>query len=680
MANQFLDIKTAAARLKLSARHVQRLCEQGKLSGAVHQGKHWRIPVSADAKLSGVQTPEELSKSAELLDIPVRKREQALRRSGLIASFEKFAADFLRGSGNRTDAIMLYCSSNNIAVRTFERWLERYRSEGLLGLVDSRGKGRFLSQTISPAAWELFKSMFLTPQQRSVKLCWQNVCYVNKSENKGWTIPSLGYLYKHIENSIPLFVRVLHREGMAAYEAKCAPFLQSDPDSVEPGQIYVGDHHELNCYIRHRNQWVRPWITAWEDMRSRKIVGWHFSVAPNQTTILRAFKMAVEKDGAPDSVKIDNGRDYDSALFTGVTKKQRRVLAKGYLDEPFVAGLYAMMGIAVSFAIPYHPQSKPLERFFDTLDCQFTKTFPTYCGKDSGRKPENLNEYLKTQKAISEADTLESFGEIASQYIEVYNHCAHGGLGMEGRSPANVLQTRQSRRLLPQGVIDLLLRVWSRELIVGKNGVNFKGLWFGQFNTEMMLHQGKKVRVAYDPDDLRSVFVYDSPALRLLTIAEQSQLIRYGAAASEEHLREAMSQKSKAIKIAKSFRNSRLTANMNLTDLTIRAMQDGAKESAIRNTHDEVANLRPVYTPLNTQIKAHQKQLALKAVRKAAGAEGLTQVIDLDLSALNPPSVCPSVFLSKTRAGAEGGEGRELDLNLTGEKEESVNLKLFDGP
>jgi len=357
----------------------------------------------------------------ELRDVPADKRDKALKRLGLIQEF----AGFIKMSGRaRSEAIAVFCVQKCIHIRTFQRWLARYKTQGLIGLVDTRGGGKFLMQTISEEAFELFKSMYLTEQQMSVKTCWQNISFHNKNQNKGWKIPLLQYMYRIVKQRIPMPVQVLHREGLAAYEAKCAPYIQTDPDSVEPGQVWVGDHSEFNCKVFHRGKWSRPWLTAWMDLRSRTIVGWHISFNPNQTTVLLAMKRAVEKYGPPDSVKIDNGRDYDSEMFTGTTKVKRRMIRRGYLDEQMVAGIYAMMDIAISFAKPYNPRAKAIERIFDTIDMQFVKTFKTYCGKDPQRKPENHNELLKSEKLADES-TLEKFTNQFSRYVEAYN-CSAG--------------------------------------------------------------------------------------------------------------------------------------------------------------------------------------------------------------------------------------------------------------
>ena len=637
MVVKYLDISTATERLGLSERRVRQMCSVGQLAGAVRKGKSWRIPADADTRLRGIRTAEQLSEVAELSELSETKRRQVAKRVGVVTEFERFASDWVSANGKLTDALEVFASDNKVSVRTLRRWQSNYRSFGATGLIDSRG-GR-VTGLISPEAWELFKSFYLTQRQLSVKVCWTNVKYINNRDGMNWLIPSLRTMQQYASERIPLPVRILHREGLAAYEAKCAPYIQTDPETIEPGAVWIGDHHEFNCWVRYRGKWVRPWLTAWEDMRSRTLMGWCVTVNPNQTTIMTAMKRGIEKYGPPESVKIDNGKDYDSELWTGTTKQRRRkAIAAGYIDEQLVAGIYAMMNIGVSFAIPYHPQSKAVERYFDTLDQQLVKTIKTYCGKDSARKPDALNDYLKTDKAVREALSMDEFAGLIDRYInDIYNQQGHTGRGMEGRAPVDVLATRDSRRVLSEGVLELLLRIWSGELKVGKNGVNFKGLWYGQYNPELLMRQGQKVRVAYDPDDLATVHVYDATTMRLICEAAQAKLVGYGGAVSEEDLREGMKQKGRALRVVRQAVDSRLTANMDVTDVTLAAMAERIKQERAGEGEREQqrsAAIKPVSTPLDDQVGEHARQKLKRISRKAAGAEN-DAIIDMDLSMLN---------------------------------------------
>ena len=632
---EYIDSKIAAQRLCISERDCCRKCRDGTLPSALKTGSRWKIPVDADPRLAAEDMPDDLHKSDELRGVPVKKRDQALTRLGILQEFDKFCA---KANLSKREAMTLYTADRDVTGRSLWRWMAAYRTEGLLGLVDNRGGGKFVSQMIDDEAFELFKSMYLDRRKLSVKTCWQNVRYVNKDERKGWKVPPLAVMYRYIKNHIPLAVQVLHREGLRAYEARCAPYIQRDPDSVEPGEVWLGDHAQFNCLIRHRNKWIRPWITAWQDMRSRAIVGLHICSSPNQTTILLAMKRAVEKYGPPDSVKIDNGRDYDSESFTGTTKARRRALRAGYIDEMMVAGIYAMMDVGVSFALPYNPKGKgQVERLFATIDEQFTKTVPTWCDKDTVRRRDDMQKLLDNERTIEQAYTLDGFARKFGEYCEVYNNTAHGGAGMDGSSPAQVMATRTSRRVMAEGVAELLLRCWSGELRVGKNGVRFKGIYYGQYDPELLICQGKKVRAGYDPDDMRRLYIYDAHTWKLIAIAEQNQLVRYGQPVSEQHLRFAMRQKSAALKNIKGHCDSRLIANTDLTSLTIKAMADAAEQSQDdrRKTTDAgPKTLRPVRTPLDGQVREHKRQETVKAVKKAAGAESMEKVLDIDFSLL----------------------------------------------
>lgn len=418
----------------------------------------------------------------------------------------------------------------------------------------------------------------------------------------------------------------MEKEGLLETKEKEA----LDYDSIEPGEVWVGDHHQFNCMIMHRGNWVRPWITAWMDMRSRAIVGRHINTTPNQTTIMQAMKPAIQKFGLPELVKIDNGKDYDSEMFTGTTKTRRkRVLNSGYIDEQTLTGLYGMMQIQVSFSIAYHPQSKSIERFFDTLNKQFCKSMPTYCGKDSARKPEGLNKYLMSGQAIEDAYDLKSFTELIDKYIEVYNNSSHTGRGMEGATPMQVMNSRETKRAILERSLEYLLQVWSGEIKVGKNGVRFKNLYFGQYSAELARYQGKMVRVSYDPEDIRRVFVYEAETWKFITVAEQARLIRYHSPLDEEMLREAMRQKARIQRIHKEHKSSQRARFMDLPDLVLAALQEAAQEAP---ESKPVTGVKPVQTPIDGQTHAAKRRETQRKLKWAVGAEGQENFIDLQIN------------------------------------------------
>ncbi len=621
-----IPIKEYAVRHGISVRHARRKIEKGLIPGAVKISGQWYIRNPDDnATLQ--------DKSIDLNNIPKPKLEQAAARLKLIEDCHAFCAGAIRGGFPRSQAMSDFAQTHGIPLRTMQRWIANYRQGGLAALVDGRGGGGQIQ--ITPEAWDRFLSMYLTPQQLSVATCWRNLCYINQAEERGWQIPSLRAMQIAVNERIPLPVAVLHRQGRAAYDAQFAPYIKTDPDSIPPGSAWIGDHHQADCWVRSLGRWVRPWLTAWEDMRSRAIVGWVICEQPNSTTILQAFRSGCRQYGPPDSVKIDNGKDYDSEMFTGTTKQRRRITNQMRLDEEVVAGLYALLNISTSFSIPYHPQSKAIERFFDTFEQQFVRTFNTWCGRTTQTRPEDLFEQMKQPEFIASAPTMEEFAEQAGRYIEIYNRTAHSGRGMSGQSPAQVLAQRPSRRVMADGVLDLLCRCWSGLLTVGKNGVSVRGIDYGAADPAMLAWQGRKVRCAWDPEDISQVWVYEPATYKLITIAKQWKMVAYGVSADDAALRAARANQTRARKIVKAARPAAKIARTDLTSLTLAAMASRQQTIPPQSAPD----LRPTPTVLDGQVVAHRRLANSKKVRRAAGADNCDFVpqIDIDYAALHEP-------------------------------------------
>lgn len=648
MTAKYFSVLLVAKRLCITERAVRKNCVQGRYKGAVKRGGSWMIPADADIRLQDAREPMGSPiLPQELLGVPVKKIEELKRKLGILEQFDTYAAEHVRRGGYYSDAAVKFARLKKIGESTLRRWIKKRRESGELGLIDSRG-GKILGhETISEEAFEHFKSLYLHPAQPGIKQSWKMLRCMNTDEDRGWTIPSYRVMCRYVDENIQYAAKVLHREGKGSYDAKCAPYIQTDPDSIEAGECWVGDHHQFNCLIRNRGKWARPWITAWEDRRSRMIVGWWVSLSPNQGTILEAMRLGIKKHGPPKSVKIDNGRDYDSEMWTGTTKAKRRksrVLKAGYIDEEMISGLYAMMKIKVSFALPYHPQSKPVERFFDTIDGQLVKFIPTYCGKDTKRKPEHLNKYLQSEKAIGEAHELKGFCELVGQYIEAYNNHPHTGVGMDGQTPAEVMELRSSRGVMRDGVAELLLRGWTGKIKVGKNGVTVKGCTYGQFNPVLSNWCGKEVFVSYDPDDMLEVFVYDPATTKLITIAKENELYCYGdRVVNEDAMKTAQKQKAKALRTMRDVPNASLIRNSSRVVLAIKAMEDNGRE-APKERPDE-KSIRVVSTPLDDQVREHEIRKKQEEVKKIVEGEKPREKIVFNFDKLRPPKRKPNKLL-----------------------------------
>jgi hypothetical protein len=146
-------------------------------------------------------------------------------------------------------------------------------------------------------------------------------------------------------------------------------------------------------------------------------------------------------------------------------------------------------------------------------------------------------------------------------------------------------------------------------------------------------NQGKKVRVSCNPDDVSRISVYDAINLQFICYAEQNQLVGYGPV-GEEHLREGIRKKNQVLRVAKQYRKTQRDTFTDLPTLTIRAQQDAQLPEPV----EAAATMRPVRTQLDGQVVIQRQAATRRAVKKAAGAEDMETVPEIDLGiALDSP-------------------------------------------
>jgi hypothetical protein len=228
---------------------------------------------------------------------------------------------------------------------------------------------------------------------------------------------------------------------------------------------------------------------------------------------------------------------------------------------------------------------------------------PTYCGKDTKRKPEDLAQTL-TKEALAGPYDLDTFTRLFDEYIAVYNAAPHSGKGMGERAPQEVMASRATRRVMLDGVADLLLRTWSGVRKIGKNGVRFLNMYFGQYEGAVLANFGREVRVSYNPDDVRRVYVHDARTLEFIAIAEQNQLVAYGVV-GDEAVREGMRRKGHARKTMRAVRDASLTNMLDMPQVAIRAQADADAERSRKPAAARgKPTLRAVATKLDKQVAA----------------------------------------------------------------------------
>ena len=156
----------------------------------------------------------------------------------MVEGFEAFAGLVSNRRKTRTALLRTYGGRRGVAVKTLERWVRKYRAEGADGLLDRRGGRGPGDDGISPAAFLLFKRVYLSPAQPSIKLVWAFVQFVNQQNRCGWKVPAHRTMCLYVNERIPEPVRILAREGIKACEARFGAYVTAlvakDCESLYP--------------------------------------------------------------------------------------------------------------------------------------------------------------------------------------------------------------------------------------------------------------------------------------------------------------------------------------------------------------------------------------------------------------------------------------------------------------
>lgn len=325
---------------------------------------------------------------------------------------------------------------------------------------------------------------------------------------------------------------------------------------------------------------------------------------------------------------VDNGKDYDARVLQGMTKAQRRTsggsggsggAAEVTDSAARLAGVFPILGVGVRHVLPYHGQSKPIERFFGTVADRFARLFETYCGHKPDAKPEDLQHQLE----LGAAPELAEFARDFADWLEHDYHLrdGHAGQGMDGRSPAEVYAACLStKRAATPEQLHFACMPRFGPVRVGQHGVTYKGLNFGAYSPEVAGLFGRRVFLAVDLDDLSRVVLVSEEG-RMLCLAPANERLPVNANAQD--LRAALGEKRKTRRVVAEYHQRRTRVAEDTRDAVLRAARErsaaAAPAGATSGGDQPPPSVSPVRTPYDDQLR----QLA--KLRPAVGLESVVE-------------------------------------------------------
>ena len=376
-----------------------------------------------------------------------------------------------------------------IPLRTAQRWLRRYRQQGLAGLARTphrdRGQRRLPEELRS-----LIEGLALRRPRPSVATITRQVAALAAAH--AWQVPSYSTVYAIVQQLDPALV-TLAQEGPIEYRERFDLLYRRE--ASRPNEIWQADHTPLDIWVfDERGQPARPWLTAIIDDYSRAIAGFRISVeAPSILGTALTLRQAIWRKadprwricGIPERFYTDHGSDFTSHHLEQVA---------------------ADLKIELNFSQVAMPRGRGrIERFFGTVHQLYVSTLPGYW--PAGPPPP------APKLTLAELDVY-----LTEALLGDYHQRIHS----ETQTPP--MARWEASGFLPQlpeslEQLDLLLLTVAKPRRVQQDGIRFQGFRYPDLT--LAAYVGEAVTIRYDPRDLAEIRVYYQNAFLCRAVCQE---------------------------------------------------------------------------------------------------------------------------------------------------------------
>ncbi len=365
-----------------------------------------------------------------------------------------------------------------VPVRTAQRWLARYRADGLAGLArrprQDRGQRRLPGQLVT-----LIEGLALRTPRPSTATVHRQIREV--ADEHGWPVPSYATVYAIVAGLDPALTTLAH-EGTKRYEEMFD--LVGRREAAASNDIWQADHTELDIWVlTPSGQPARPWLTVIEDDHSRAAAGYAVSLeAPSALNTALALRQAIWRKpepgwpvcGIPNVFYTDHGSDFTSRHLEAVA---------------------ADLHIRLVFSLPGKPRGRgKIERLFNTINQMCLQALPGYAPRGV---PDRAG---RAQLSLADLDAA-----IGAFLTGDYHHRVHSETR---QSPAERWTAGGFLPRMPDSLeqLDLLLLTVAKPRKIHPDGVRFQGLRY--LDPVLAAYVGEQVVIRYDPRDLAEIRIF----------------------------------------------------------------------------------------------------------------------------------------------------------------------------
>lgn len=615
----YLTVKELAELKGCTERYIQSQIRKGQIAaeqatGSVigRGGIQYRIPLSGLER--GIQTkfkrrlravenalqPEQMIEEVDAESLTQEEREEIIFWKRTLEDWQRYR-DCAFSKEQADEAYIEMFAVQHPEIRLTRRTLYRkwrdWQKKGEAALADRRGKHESHQRKLDGEIYDVFEYYYLDQSRKSVTLCMTltELNFRQLGREDLLPLPSKT-TFERAVRSIPIPYVKYFRYGEKQFIGECAPYIRRMYEDLESNDIWVADNHTFDIMVAKDGSPVRVYLTAFMDVRSRKMMGWCVTDAPSSDATIYALKKGCEEYGVPKALYTDNGREF---LFHDLGGNGFRRKRKN--DELKLPSILDDLGIAFRTALPRNARAKGIERAFYTVKETFSKLYESYTGGTILEKPDQLKEVVKHPDELT---AVEEFQKQVDTYIRgFYNKHPHRGTGMNGKCPDEVFAANLiEKRMIQKDKLNLMFMRYAKgskgTLRVGKNGVSLK--FYGQelqyWNEDLWrLHYGQDVYVRYSPDDLSSVRVYNADK-QLICTAKLRTALSYQA--TKEDIRAATAENRRAVKTIRAYKQQKEIAAEDELKLIL--------DTAAENMSDFALNpkvIRPIYSADGTELR-----------------------------------------------------------------------------
>jgi putative transposase len=399
--------------------------------------------------------------------LTAQERAQAMARFGVVQPF-------LEGQVG----LRQLAQQHQLALRTLRRWVHRYTTEGLAGLVRQRRSDRGGRRRLPAELQQCLEGLALQTPPLSIAAIHRKICEL--AQQQELTPPSYSLVYA-VVRQLPSALTTLAHQGAKAYHQRFDLLYRREAEA--PNTIWQADHCLLDLLLVHEGQTpARPWLTVILDDYSRAVAGYFLTFdAPSALQTSLALRQAIwRKDeprwqicGIPQILYTDGGSDFTSQ----------------HLEHVCVD-----LHMRLTHSIPGQPRGRGrIERFFKTVQQMLLCELPGYAPPQGPVRG-------VPQLTLGDLD-----GRFRTFLLDVYHARPHS----ETQIPPQ--QRWAAGGFLPQmpdslEQLDLLLLTVAKPRTVRRDGIRFLGQRY--LDPTLAAYVGESVVLRYDPRDVAEVRVF----------------------------------------------------------------------------------------------------------------------------------------------------------------------------